>query len=66
MAKGHTVGSDRSAVSALRLIRFSGPPSEPGVRLSPHRAPHNFMPLEMVLFAVTRVPGCPRRASDTG
>jgi hypothetical protein len=53
-------------VPALRLVRFSGPPSEPGERLSPHRALHRFMPLGMVLFAVPMVSGCSTRAIDTG
>ena len=34
------VGSDQGAVSAFRLVRFPGPPSEPDVRLSPHPALH--------------------------
>lgn len=34
------VGSTRSAVSALPPVRFCGPPSEPGVPVSVHRALH--------------------------
>ena len=44
------VGSDRSAVSASRLIRFSGPPSEPDVRVSTHPALHKPMPLDYAAF----------------
>ncbi len=32
------VGSTRGAVSGLLPVRFLGPPAEPGVRFSPHRA----------------------------
>ena len=35
-----SVGSTRGAVLALRSVRFHGSPTEPGVRLSPHRALH--------------------------
>ena len=34
------VGSARSAVSVLPPVRFCGPPSEPGVPVSVHRALH--------------------------
>jgi hypothetical protein len=34
------VGSARGAVAASRLLRFRGPPAEPGVRVPPHRALH--------------------------
>jgi len=34
------VGSDRSALPLSREVSFSGPPSEPDVRLSPHPALH--------------------------
>jgi hypothetical protein len=34
------VESDRSAVPAFRLARFSGPLPEPGGRLTPHPALH--------------------------
>jgi hypothetical protein len=34
------VGSDRSALPISRWVDFSGPPSEPDVRLSPHPALH--------------------------
>ena len=34
------VGSDRSARPISRWVGFSGPPSEPDVRLSPHPALH--------------------------
>jgi hypothetical protein len=38
------VGSDQGAVSAFRLARFPGPPTEPDVRLSPHPALHCLLP----------------------
>jgi hypothetical protein len=38
------VESARGAVAALLPLRFPGPLSEPGVRLSPHRALHEVMP----------------------
>ena len=38
------VGSDQGAVMAFRLVCFPSPPSEPDVRLSPHRALHVPMP----------------------
>ncbi len=34
------VGSARGAVTTLLSFRFPGPPAEPGVRFSPHRALH--------------------------
>jgi hypothetical protein len=34
------VGSARGAVSALRLVRFRGPPAEPDVRVPTHPALH--------------------------
>ena len=37
---GGEVGSTRGAVAAFRLLRFRGPPAEPGVRVPPHRALH--------------------------
>jgi hypothetical protein len=39
------VGSDRSALSVFPLVGFCGPPAEPGVRLSTHRALHVSWPL---------------------
>jgi hypothetical protein len=42
---GEVVGSGRGALSGLLPVGFPGPPSEPGVRLSPHRALHEIMPL---------------------
>ena len=42
---GSLVGSDRGAVTAFRLIRFPGPPSEPDVRVSTHPALHVTVPL---------------------
>ena len=33
-------GSTRGAVSGLLPVRFLGPPAEPGMRFSPHRALH--------------------------
>jgi hypothetical protein len=38
--RGSPVGSARGAVTTLLSFRFPGPPAEPGVRLSPHRALH--------------------------
>ena len=32
------VGSDRGALPGLLPVGFPGPPAEPGVRFSPHRA----------------------------
>lgn len=42
---GKIVGSGRGALSGLLPVGFPDPPSEPGVRLSPHRALHEIMPL---------------------
>ena len=39
------VGSGRGALPGLLPVGFPGPPAEPGVRLSPHRALHEIMPL---------------------
>jgi Uncharacterized conserved protein (DUF2278) len=39
------VGSGPGAVPGLLQVRFPDPPAEPGVRLSPHRALHEVMPL---------------------
>jgi hypothetical protein len=39
------VGSDRSALSVFRQVGFSGPSSEPDVRLPSHPALHRFVPL---------------------
>jgi hypothetical protein len=39
-AAPRTVGSTRSAVPVLPPVRFCGPPSEPGVPVSVHRALH--------------------------
>ena len=46
------VGSDRGAVSAFRPVRFPGPPSEPDVRLSPHRALHVSTPADYATSCV--------------
>lgn len=40
------VGSDQGAVPASRLVRLPGPPPEPDVRLPPHPALHEPMPLD--------------------
>ena len=37
------VGSDQGAVSAFRLVRFPGPPSEPDVPVSGHPALHRIV-----------------------
>ena len=39
------VGSAWGAVSGLLRVRFPRPPSEPDVRLSPHPALHEVMPM---------------------
>jgi hypothetical protein len=41
---GDPVGSDRSAVPTFPSVRFSGPRSEPDVRVTTHPALHKFMP----------------------
>jgi len=43
------VGSGRSALPGLLPVGFSGPPAEPGVRLSPHRALR--VPCPLAMFA---------------
>ena len=45
--EGVVVGSSQGAVLAFQPVRFPGPPSEPDVRLSPHRALHVFTPRVM-------------------
>ena len=40
------VGSARGAVTALLSFRFPGPPAEPGVRFSPHRALHEVVAVQ--------------------
>ncbi len=42
---GAEVRSARGAVSVLRPVRFPGPPPEPDVRLSPHPALHEVVPM---------------------
>lgn len=51
---GAEVGSDRGAVPAFPSVRFPGPPSEPGVRLSTHRALHKPMLWVRPLLACAR------------
>ena len=46
------VGSNRSALSAFQLVGFSGPPSEPDLRLAPHPALHVSMPVGYTAFRV--------------
>ncbi len=43
------VGSARGAVTTLLPFRFPGPPAEPGVRLSPHRALHVRVVVQLVV-----------------
>ncbi len=45
--QGVVVGSSQGAVPTFRPVRFPDPPSEPDVRLSPHRALHVSMPMTM-------------------
>ena len=49
-------GSDRSALPAFELVGFSGPPSEPDVRLSPHPALHGITPLMRASLTSSRLP----------
>src|SRR5699024_686948 len=42
---GAEVRSTRGAVAAFPPLRFPGPPPEPGVRLSPHPALHEPVPM---------------------
>ena len=46
-SRGHrpAVGSGRGALPGLPRVGFRGPPAEPGVRLSTHRALHVSFPL---------------------
>jgi len=63
----HDGGSDRSALPAFELVGFSGPPSEPDVRLSPHPALHGIMPLMRSSPASSHLPmawGC--ECADSG
>lgn len=39
------VGSGRGALPGLLPVGFPGPPAEPGVRITPHRALHEIMSL---------------------
>ena len=51
------VGSDRGAVSAFRLVRLPGPSPEPDVRLPPHPALHEPVPLGYAAPVVTPLHG---------
>lgn len=52
------VRSAQGAVSAFRLVCFPGPPPEPDVRLSPHPALHEPMPMLMQVLVGSTVWGC--------
>src|SRR5665811_95138 len=61
---GGPVRSARGAVPAFRLVRFPGPPPEPDVRLSPHPALHEVVPMVMqVLVRPTVSQWCPGSGS---
>ncbi len=45
------VGSDRGALSGLLPVGFPGPPAEPGVPITEHRALLEIMPLVSVRAA---------------
>ena len=55
---GAEVRSTRGAVPAFRLVRFPGPPPEPDVRLSPHPALHEVVPMVMQVLARPTVSEC--------
>ena len=48
------VGPGRSALPVFRSVVFSGPPSGPDVRLSPHPALHVVRPLVRVILSLLR------------
>jgi hypothetical protein len=62
-AVGVGVGPERPAVS--RSVGFSGPPSEPDVRLPPHPALHMVRPLVRVILLSTMVWGSLRPGSGS-
>ncbi len=51
------VGSDRGAVPASRQVRLPGPSPEPDVRLPPHPALHEPMPLDYAASSVVPTHG---------
>jgi HAMP domain-containing protein len=64
-----SVGSNQGAVLAFQPARFPGPPSEPGVRVSTHRALHQFMPLHRswpVALCLPMAMGCAAPGSGIG
>ena len=50
------VGSDRSALPVFRPVGFCGPPSEPGVPITEHRALHVIMPMGRPRFRAANSP----------
>ena len=65
---GHVVpvGSARGAVPGLLGVRFPGPPAEPGVRFSPHRALHEWLLFSQWWLSVSMGSGSGSRGSGTG
>jgi hypothetical protein len=60
------VGSARGAVPGLLGVRFPGPPAEPGVRFSPHRALHEWLLFSQWWLSVSMGSGSGSRGSGTG
>ena len=60
------VGSARGAVLGLLRVRFPGPPAEPGVRFSPHRALHVRLLFRRRCLSVSTGSGSGSRGSGTG